>query len=118
MIAMRVLGFAVGFTLIGYGAAMLFVGSDKDVRAAIANLYLVVFGTLIILAELRLKILLKYFKFLQNGFGLGFFYVFVGFMALSSDWWCYIILAVCCAVGVASCGRGFMYGGDEENKRG
>mmetsp|Transcript_12000 Transcript_12000/g.24100 ORF Transcript_12000/g.24100 Transcript_12000/m.24100 type:complete len:91 (+) Transcript_12000:19-291(+) len=78
-------------TLIGYGVAMLFVGSARDIRAVIANLYLACFGVLIVLAEMRWSYMLQYFKFLRNGFGLGGFYIFVGFMALSSDWWCYIV---------------------------
>mmetsp|Transcript_8916 Transcript_8916/g.12483 ORF Transcript_8916/g.12483 Transcript_8916/m.12483 type:complete len:140 (-) Transcript_8916:121-540(-) len=104
LFAMRILGIFVGLTLIGYGIAMLFVGSGQNIKSYIANVYLVCFGILIILAELRLGFLLRYFKFLRNGFGLGGFYIFVGFMALSSDWWCYIILGVCCAVGIMYCG--------------
>merc|ERR1712012_1295499 len=105
---MRILGVVVGLTLIGHGVAMLFVGSAQDLRAVIANLYLACFGILIVLAEMRWSYMLQYFKFLRNGFGLGGFYIFVGFMALSSDWWCYIVLACCCAVGAGYCGSACM----------
>eukprot|EP00467_Chlorarachnion_reptans_P025192 CAMPEP_0114511264 /NCGR_PEP_ID=MMETSP0109-20121206/14255_1 /TAXON_ID=29199 /ORGANISM="Chlorarachnion reptans, Strain CCCM449" /LENGTH=138 /DNA_ID=CAMNT_0001690681 /DNA_START=75 /DNA_END=491 /DNA_ORIENTATION=+ len=108
MFVMRTLGVLVGLMLIGYGTAMLFVGSTQNIRGYIANVYLACFGILIILAEVRMAVLLTYFKFLRNGFGLGGFYIFVGFMALSSDWWCYIVLAICAAVGVTYCGAACM----------
>ena len=43
-------------------------------------------GLLIILAELRLRFLLVWFSFLLYYIGLGFFYFFVGGLALGDNW--------------------------------
>ncbi|GAB5366230.1 hypothetical protein AAMO2058_001126700 [Amorphochlora amoebiformis] len=103
VVAIRILGVVVGLTCIAYGISMLFLGSDKNARGYIANFYLVCFGILIVIAEARLSSVLTHFKFMQTGIGMGAFYIFVGFMALSSDWWCYVMLAICCTVGFVYC---------------
>eukprot|EP00466_Bigelowiella_natans_P013041 jgi/Bigna1/87414/estExt_fgenesh1_pg.C_200060 len=74
LFVVRILGILVGCTLVGYGIAMLFVGSAQNIRGYIANVYLACFGILIILAEVRMDFLVAYFKFLRNGFGLDISY--------------------------------------------
>jgi hypothetical protein len=49
--------------------------------------YQIIFGLLILIAEARWSGLLKHFKFLTHFLGLGLFYIFVGGLALGSDWY-------------------------------
>jgi len=53
-------------------------------KTMIFNIYLILFGALIIFAELRWVRFLKGFRFLTTYFGLGIFYVFVGGIAVDN----------------------------------
>ena len=60
-----------------------------------------IFGLLMIIAELRLVILLRYCYFLQHYAGLGLFYIFVGGLILNEHWW--MVLVACVLLGVGIC---------------
>lgn len=53
----------------------------------VANIYRIIFGALIIIAELQYAKLLDWFSFLLTLIGLGGFYIFVGGLALSDQWY-------------------------------
>ena len=72
----------------------------SDPRTLIANVYLLIFGTAMIVAELRLVFLLKYCYFLQHYAGLGLFYIFVGGLILNEHWWMVLVAVVLIAVGL------------------
>ena len=71
-----------------------------DPRTLIANVYLIIFGIAMIVAELRLVFLLKYCYFLQHYAGLGLFYIFVGGLILNEHWWMVLVAVVLIAVGL------------------
>ena len=72
----------------------------SDPRTLIANVYLLIFGLGMIIAELRLVFLLKYCYFLQHYAGLGLFYIFVGGLILNEHWWMVLVAVVLIAVGL------------------
>ena len=72
----------------------------SDPRTLIANVYLIIFGTAMVVAELRLVFLLKYCYFLQHYAGLGLFYIFVGGLILNEHWWMVLVAVVLIAVGL------------------
>eukprot|EP00164_Ancoracysta_twista_P000494 GFYU01000659.1.p1 GENE.GFYU01000659.1~~GFYU01000659.1.p1 ORF type:complete len:220 (+),score=59.89 GFYU01000659.1:107-766(+) len=64
----------------GIGMASASVGGGdltSQTRLGVLSFYLFIFGLLTILAELRLKAVLVYFKFLWSYLGRGIFYIFV-----------------------------------------
>ena len=77
-----------------------------DVRVIVLDIYRIVFGLLIMLAELRLKHLLVWFSFLLYYIGLGLFYVFVGGLTAGSNWWEWVIAIVAVVVGCTYCAVG------------
>ena len=106
------------------------------IKNCVLDIYRIIFGLLIILAELRLRYLLVWFSFLLYYIGLGFFYFFVGGLALGDNWstWpshtpslspmhllstaadehgCVHVLAVCCryewVVTIVACCVGCSY---------
>jgi hypothetical protein len=60
------------------------------VKNVVLDVYRIIFGILIIIAELRPLVISRYllvwFSFMMYYIGLGFFYVFVGGFALGSNW--------------------------------
>lgn len=62
-------------------------------------LHRIIFGILIILAELRMTSLLKWFSFLTFFAGLGAFYVFVGGIACGSNWYEIALAVLLCVIG-------------------
>ena len=59
-----------------------------------------IFGVIMIIAELRWVTLLKYVYFLQHYVGLGLFYIFVGGLILGDSWWMILVAVVLLAVGI------------------
>lgn len=53
----------------------------------VANIYRILFGVLIIIAEFQYVKLLDWFSFLLTLIGLGGFYIFVGGLALGDEWY-------------------------------
>jgi len=104
--ALRCTGFLVGGTIATLGLYVIITGIDTDIRDVVLDLYRVVFGLLIMTAELRLKRLLVWFSFLLYYIGLGLFYVFVGGLASGSDWYEYIIAIAAVVIGFTYCGVG------------
>jgi COPI associated protein len=74
----------------------------------VLDLYRIIFGLLIMIAELRLKRLLVWFSFLLYYIGLGLFYVFVGGLASGSEWYEYIIAIIAVIIGFTYCAVGCM----------
>ena len=77
---------------------MLYARTDP--RSVIANAYQVIFGLVMIVAELRWVRLLQYAYFLQHYVGLGLFYIFVGGLILGSSWWMVLVAVALLAVGI------------------
>jgi len=106
--ALRVVGFLVGGVTTALGFYVLASHRDTDVRDVVLDIYRIVFGVLIMVAELRLKHLLVWFSFLLYYIGLGLFYVFLGGLASGNDWYEWIVAIVAVVVGVTYCGVGCM----------
>lgn len=98
MPALRIMGFLSGSTVIALGVYSI-AENGASISNIVNNLYRVIFGILIILAELRLSGLLKWFSFLTFFAGLGAFYVFVGGLACGSDWYEIALAVLLCVIG-------------------
>ena len=89
-------------------------------------LYQILFGILVILAELRITKLLYWFAFLRRRIGLGAFYIFIGFFSVGDEWYVILMMIVFLVVGstyliLALCCGGSLLGDDkaiaEEGKK-
>lgn len=108
---LRGLGIAVGSVLVALGIYYLVSGNDRSsgtvdtntIKNVVLDVYRVIFGLLIIVAEFRVKYLLVCFSFLIYYIGLGFFYVFVAGFALGEEWYEYVIAIVAGCVGGMYC---------------
>jgi len=85
-----------------------FLTITLDPRVVINNAYRIIFGTLMIICELRITSLLRHFFFLQHFLGLGAFYIFVGGILLASTWYYFLVAGVVFAVGFGYCILGLM----------
>jgi len=118
---MRVVGFIVGGVVTALGLYYLISGTDTHgsstdvLKNCVLDVYRIIFGLLIMTAELRFKYLLVWFSFLLYYIGLGFFYVFVGGLALGTNWYEYVVTIVACSIGVMYCGVACCWG-DLEKK--
>jgi len=104
---MRIFGALLGVAVIIIGIVSLFQNAINP-KNVVNSCYRILFGVLIILAELRMEKWLRFFTFLNSYLGLGIFYVFVGGLALGDAWYeimlailflalgfCYISLGCC-----------------------
>lgn len=108
LMTLRVIGGILGILIIVLGFISIFTGSINP-KTVVNACYRILFGILIILAELRMEKWLKFFTFLTSYLGLGLFYVFVGGLALGGDWY-EIVLAICfLAVGIVYINMGCCY---------
>ena len=82
---LRIIGGITGLVVLVVGIVQL-VGSGLSPKSIINAIYQIIFGLLIIICELRIKAILKYFIFLTHFFGLGMYYIFVGGLALGGAW--------------------------------
>lgn len=94
---MRLLGICSGATVIALGIYSIF--QEQELKNVVSNIYRIIFGVLIMAAEFRLSSLLTWFSFLTFFSGLGAFYVFVGGLALGSEWYEIAIAIVLCSMG-------------------
>lgn len=108
--SLRGIGMAVGSVLIALGVYYLVSGNDRSttvdtntIKNVVLDVYRIIFGLLLIVAELRFKYLLVWFSFLIYYIGLGFFYVFIAGFALGNEWYEYVIAIVAGCVGGAYC---------------
>jgi len=101
MPGLRILGFALGCTVIALGCYAA-ATEDFDMELTVQNVYRIMFGILIVLAEARLTSMLRWFSFLTFFWGLGAFYIFVGGLAMGDRW--YEI-----TMAIAMCSMGFIY---------
>jgi len=111
IMVLRGVGFIVGGVIVALGIYFLASGTDTsegsvgdEMKNTILDIYRIIFGALIMLAELRMRHLLIWFSFMLYYIGLGFFYVFVGGLALGSQWYEYVLAIVACCLGFAYCG--------------
>lgn len=95
---LRVLGCLVGLSLLGLGVWELVQGS-RELDDIVDNSYRCIFAVLIVLAELRLRGMLVWFSFLTYFAGLGAFYIFVGGLAMGSEWYEVTIAIVMVSMG-------------------
>lgn len=71
---LRLVGGAVGGTIAGLGIYQIYL-NHTNVKDVVNALYQIIFGLLIITAELRILTLLVWFSFLVTFIGLGGFYM-------------------------------------------
>ena len=116
ILLLRIFGFCIGAAISALGVYVIASGRDTDVRDVVLDLYRIVFGLLIMVAELRLKRLLVWFSFLLYYIGLGLFYVFVGGLAGGSEWYEYIIAIVAVVIGFTYCAVGCLCGDVERRQ--
>ena len=69
-------------------------------------MYRIVFGALIVISEFRWTSLLIWFSFLLHFIGLGAWYIFVGGLALSGQWYDIVMAIILCAIGFGYCSLG------------
>jgi hypothetical protein len=100
----------MGLVLIGLGVFNYATVSISDPMHVILPFYYIVFGLLMIAAEVGAKYITEQFKFVENYIGRGLFYIFVGSLCLTgSSPFQYVVAAVmlvtgfiylCCYCGV------------------
>lgn len=100
MPCLRVVGGLCGAAVVALG--IYSISESGDLRNIVANVYRIIFGLLVIIAEFRMVFLLQWFSFLTFFSGLGAFYIFIGGLALGSEW--YEI-----ALAITMCAMGFIY---------
>jgi len=100
---LRVTGGLCGAVIVAVGiyqlATLKFDGGN-GVKVFMNAFYQMIFGLLIIVSEFRWTFALKYFRFLSAAIGIGLFYIFVGGLALGSEWWEYMIAIIFWSVGL------------------
>jgi len=62
-----------------------------NVHAYILSFYYILFGLLMLGAELKFKVIAKYFKVVESFFGKGLFYIILGTIAFGGEWWAILI---------------------------
>lgn len=106
---LRIVGWCVGAVIVALGLYFLVTDDtssgdiNDQMKNTVLDVYRVIFGLLIMLAELRLRHLLVWFSFLLYYIGLGLFYVFVGGLALGTEWYEIVVGIVACCVGFGYC---------------
>eukprot|EP00455_Lapot_gusevi_P044441 TRINITY_DN5551_c0_g5_i2.p1 TRINITY_DN5551_c0_g5~~TRINITY_DN5551_c0_g5_i2.p1 ORF type:complete len:163 (-),score=35.72 TRINITY_DN5551_c0_g5_i2:107-595(-) len=95
----RGLGLICGCVLMLEGI-LCFISCALDVRAFINSCHLIIFGFLAVCAESRWTWILSKFAFLLSYFGRGVYYLFIGTLALSNEWWKILICIILCVVGL------------------
>jgi len=96
---MRMLGGAMGATTTALGAYAI-ARDSGSIENVVNNIYRMIFGILIVLAELRMSSLLTWFSFLTYFAGLGAFYIFVGGLAMGGEWYELTMAIAMCVMGV------------------
>ncbi len=99
MKSVRALGGLTGLVVMALGIFLL-VTLSLNPRNAVNAIYQIIFGALMIVAEIRWVRLLKFFYFMQHFLGLGMFYIYVGFLCIGGTWYQYAVAGVCLAVGL------------------
>jgi len=105
---LRVLGGCLGILIIVLGIIGI-VTTSFSPRSFVDDCYQVLFGLLIVLAELRFERALRFFSFLCSYAGLGLFYIFVGGLALGGEWYNYVLAVCFLAIGIVYTGMGCCY---------
>ena len=98
---MKALSIAVGVLLIGLGIFSYATLSLSDPMDVILPFYYMLFGLLMIAAEVGAKFLTGSFKFVENFMGRGLFYIFVGTLCLrGSNPFQYVVAGILLVVGI------------------
>jgi len=105
IVVLRFLGGCVGCAVAALGIYFIY-NNHSNVKDVVNAVYQIIFGLLIVTAELRFVRLLVWFSFLVTFIGLGGFYIFVGGLALGSSWWEILICCIACSVGLLYCAFG------------
>eukprot|EP00483_Globobulimina_turgida_P001065 UN01067 len=81
-----------------------------NVRSYILSFYYIIFGLFSIGAELKFKAISTYVRILFSYSGRGFWYIFLGTLALGSEWWAILVALFLIVLGglnvTAGCQRG------------
>ena len=99
MKSVRLFGAITGLVVMALGIFLL-VTLSLNPRVAVNAIYQIIFGAMMIIAEVRWVRLLKYFYFMQHFLGLGMFYIYVGFLCIGGTWYQYAVAGVCLGVGL------------------
>jgi len=117
IICVRIFGSLCGCAIIVL-AILDFVNQVTDAKTIVNDIYRLIFGFLIILAELRFdRVLRRFFQFLIYSIGLGAFYMFVGGLALTSEPLQITIACIFCFVGMIYCAFGCCCTGMDGSER-
>lgn len=100
MFILRFLGGSSACVLIVFGLIGVFTLGGLNPKDLVDDVYQVIFGALIIFAELRWVRFLKQFSFLTSFLGLGLFYIFVGGLALDQAWWKIFVALIFITLGL------------------
>jgi len=114
---LRVVGIMLGASIIVIAVCFYvgLLGANNDLKDNVLYVYRIVFGLLLIVAELRLARLLVWFSFLLSYIGLGFYYLFLGGLGLGSTDAEIAIAVVAVCMGLAYCGIACCCPGVEKN---
>lgn len=102
---MQLLGIGCGVGVV-ISSIVAFVGSSfpPSPKDAVASVYQLFFGLMIIANEFKLKTLMKWFRFLVPYVGVGAFYIFLAFFCISEGkWYQYLVAAVVGFLGGVYC---------------
>eukprot|EP01083_Nonionella_stella_P278830 948293_1 len=101
---------------------LCFTMCSVNVRSYILSFYYVVFGLLSICAELKFELIHSYLFILFSYSGRGFWYIFLGSIALGGEWWAILIALFLIMLGClnlfAGCQRGGNIPTDDDNGKG
>eukprot|EP01083_Nonionella_stella_P189271 699571_1 len=83
---------------------------EVNVRSYILSIYYMVFALLSIGAEFKFQIISQYLRILFSYSGRGFWYIFLGTIALGGEWWAVLMAILLIMLGclniIAGCQRG------------
>jgi hypothetical protein len=100
---MTMLGIGVSIAII-IVAIFGLISSGVNIKSVIACVYQAIFGTMLLIAELRMALFFKWFRFMVPFVGLGAMYVFVAvFTIQQGKWWQILVAAVCGFLGAVNC---------------
>jgi len=104
MFILRFLGGAAACVLIIFGLIGVVTLGGFNPKTLVDDFYQMLFGALIICAEMRWVRFLKQFSFLTSFLGLGLFYIFVGGLALDSGIAMIVMAVIFWALGLVYVG--------------
>jgi len=114
MLMLRVTGGICGVLVFVLGIILLATTHSSDPKIYVNGLYQIIFGLLIVVAEIRVAVILHWFSFLTSYVGLGLSYIFVGGLALGNNWYEIVLAIVMCTLALVYIFYGCCYQGSTD----